>query len=185
MQKILRFVSATILTIFLSLPCAFAQVPTQENMAGGREEMTLKEEAVVMPASTETPKQAVVEPVKKAKKNEAPQVLLPEAKDTKMAKRVEKAKKILNSRIGKWAVKRVAIKAERKAFKQAKKNPKLNPEELKKQYALSGNMRIAAILGIIGIILTLIDFGGDSNIFQVIGIILIVIALVLLLLELI
>jgi hypothetical protein len=170
MQKILRFVSATLLTIFVGAQLVFAQSPVQENMAGGREENTPKDE-IATSIPSESPKQAVV---------------VAGQKDAKTAKRVEKAKKILNSRIGKWAVKRVAIKAERKALKYAKKNPKLNPEDLKKQYALSGNMRIAAILGIVGIILTLIDLDGkNSNIFQVIGIILIVIALVLLLLEII
>jgi hypothetical protein len=182
MRKLLRLVSFTTLALVLGAQFALAQTP-QEASAGAREELPLTDAPATV-VMVETPKaSSPTEQPKVAKAVQKPTA----TQQAKLDKKIQKAQKILNSRIGKWAVKRVAAKAERYAMKQAKKNPKLSPEDInkiKEAKKLSGNLRIAAILGIIGLILTLIDIGGN-NILQVIGIILIVIALVLVLIELI
>lgn len=181
MRKLLRFVSATTLALVLGAQFALAQTSIEAS-AGVREELPLTDAPATV-AVVETPKASL--PTEQPKVAVTKTVQKPTAtQQAKLDKKIQKAQKILNSRIGKWAVKRVAAKAERYALKQAQKNPKLSPEDInkiKEAKKLSGNLRIAAILGIIGIILTLLF----NDIIAVIGLILIVIALVLLLIELI
>lgn len=185
MQKILRFVSASALALVLSTQINFGQT-TPEAQAGMRDEATIFD--LPTPA---TPEKPVVEE-KKEKALPVANVETPvqafqkqfQAQHPKMAKKMEKAERFLNSKVGKWVIKRAMAKAERKALRQAKKHPELaavSPDKLKEAKKLSGNLRIAAILAIVGVILTLLG----ENILTTIGLILIVIALVLLLIELI
>jgi hypothetical protein len=181
MRKLLRFVSATTLALVLGAQFALAQTPNEAS-AGAREELPLIDAPATV-AVVETPKASL--PTEQPKMAVTKTVQKPTAaQQAKLDKRIQKATKILNSRVGKWAVKRVAAKAERYAMKQAKQNPKLSPEDInkiKEAKKLSGNLRIAAILAIIGIILGLLF----DDVLALIGLILIVIALVLVLIELI
>ncbi|MCU0447431.1 MAG: hypothetical protein MUE85_21245 [Microscillaceae bacterium] len=105
----------------------------------------------------------------------------------KQIRRAEKVEKILNSKVGQWVVKRALIKAEKKQLRQELKQHKGNKQAqqvLKEQStnrikALSNNLRMALIFGIVGLILFLIP----GSIFAVLGTIAIIIALVFLLLE--
>lgn len=177
MQKILRFVSLTTLTLFLSLQFSFAQTPA-EALAGMRDEDALLD----LPTPTK-----VENPTLAEEKKETPVQAFQkqfQAQNPKLAKKMEKAQRFLDSKVGKWVIKRAMAKAERKALRKAKKHPEqaqIAPDKLKETKKLSGNLRIAAILAIVGILWTLI-VPGDL---RWLGTILIVIALVLLLLELI
>ncbi len=98
-----------------------------------------------------------------------------------------KFEKVASSRTGKWIIKKLAtaqlkkeLRKELRKVKGDKEAEKLLREKYtKKQQKLSGNLRYAAIFGIVGIILTFVN----NDVIRVIGIICIIIALVFLLLE--
>jgi hypothetical protein len=113
----------------------------------------------------------------------------------KATQNITKAQRFLESKVGQWVIKRMLVKAEKKSLrkelrqhkgdeatqKTLREKSKQNLNRIKTDNAvskLSGNLRIAAILGIIGLILTFLP-----NPLNWIGIVLIVIALVLVLLE--
>ena len=181
MQKFLRFVSASALALVLSTQINFAQT-TPEAQAGMRDEVSVFDLPTL--ATVEKP---VAEEKKEIKPTETPVQTFQkqiQIQSPKMAKRMAKAQRFLDSKVGTWIIKRAVAKAERKALRQAKKHPelaKVSPDKIKEAQKISGNMRIAAILGIIGIILTLL---GEPTL-RTIGLILIVVALVFLLIELI
>jgi hypothetical protein len=108
-------------------------------------------------------------------------------KTAKEIRRAEKVEKFLNSKVGQWVVKRALIKAEKKQLRQELKKHKgdqaaqrvLKEKSTNKIKALSNNLRMALIFGIVGLILFLIP----GSIFAVLGTIAIIIALVFLLLE--
>lgn len=99
----------------------------------------------------------------------------------------KKAEKIASSKTGQWLIKKLAKAQLRKEFRKELRKVKGNKqaEQLlrekyaKKQAKLSGNLRIAVIVGIIGVILTLLP----SDVLRLIGIICIIVALVFLLLH--
>ncbi len=181
MQKILRVVGNTALALIFGAQFALAQNPV-ESAAGVPDETVLKDSPI---------EKLITEPIEKPieKPTEAPvQVFQKTFKNPLMAKQAAKINKFFHSKAGKWVLKRSLAKADRKAIRQAKKNPdmaKKAPDELKHSKKLSGNLRIAAILGIIGIILTLIPWGNNFGLLNYIGVILIVIALIFILLEII
>lgn len=183
LQKTLRFVSTTVLAVVFGAHFALAQAPT-EALAGMPEEALLQDAPAPSPSIAETIKTEATLPIEKP--TEAPiQIFQKSIKSPLVAKQVAKVEKFLNSKVGKWIVKRSIAKAERKALRQAKKHPelaqKISPDKVKEAKRLSGNLRTAAILGIVGIILTLLP--SKENILALIGIILIIIALVFVLLE--
>lgn len=103
----------------------------------------------------------------------------------KEQRKAEKMEKFLNSKVGQWLIKKAVIKAENKKFRQELKKHKgdkqaqriLREKHQDNVNKLSGNLRLAVIFGIIGIILSLIP-----GIWWL-GTICIIIALVFLLLE--
>jgi hypothetical protein len=108
-------------------------------------------------------------------------------KTAKEIRRAEKVEKFLKSKVGQWVVKRAIVKAEKKQLRQELKKHKgdkqaqriLKENSTNKVKALSNNLRMAIIFGIVGLILFLLP----GSIFWVLGTIAIIIALVFLLLE--
>jgi|GEM_PF-3150957 len=171
MQKVLSFMSITAFMLLFGMQISMAQSPT-ESLAGMNDEAVLED----------APSIAIVEKVAPLPTETPIQLFEKQMQNPIVAEQVAKVNKFLNSKVGKWVVKRAIAKAERKSIRKAKKNPDfVAPDKGKETQKLSGNMRIAAILGIIGIICTIV--GNDT--IRLIGLVLILIALILLLIELI
>jgi hypothetical protein len=165
MQKIMRFVGATALTWVLSLQISYAQAPT-ESQAG------MKDEEILLDLPTPAP---IV-----AEEKERPAQVFQkqmQAQHPAWAKKMEKATRFLDSKIGNWVLKRTMAKAEQKAIRKAKKHP----DKLQEAQKISRNMRIIAVLGITGVVLSLFF----KKTLRIIGIVLMVAALVFLIIELI
>ncbi|WP_299460884.1 hypothetical protein [uncultured Microscilla sp.] len=99
-------------------------------------------------------------------------------------RKIKRAQKFLNSRVGKWLIKRSVKKAEKRKkryLKKAAKAEKKGNKRLQEKYerkALSGNMKIGVILILVGLILSFLP------VLNIIGWILIVVGLVFILLAL-
>lgn len=108
----------------------------------------------------------------------------------KEIKQERKLKKLLNSKLGKWLMKKAYIKSKNKELRKQMKNfqgskaekrayKKEQKKILKDEAAeLSGNMRIGAILIIIGLLLSFIP------VIRVLGVIFVVAGLIFILLDL-
>lgn len=106
----------------------------------------------------------------------------------KKARKMERAKKFLNSKTGKWLVKRAIKKAEKKRLRQELKKVKgdkeakriLKEESEQRAKMMNSNIRLGLILLLVGIILTLLP----GSIFALLGTIVIIIGLVFIILGL-
>lgn len=107
-------------------------------------------------------------------------------------RRLQKAQKFLNTKLGQWLLKKAIKKAEKKRLKKELKNA--TPEQAKilreqseeRVKALSGNTRTAAIIAIVGLVLILLGtLLKDGNILSIVGGILIIVALIVWLLDMI
>lgn len=112
--------------------------------------------------------------------------------EKKAIRQQKRAEKFLNSKLGQWYLKYTIKKAEKKRLKKELKNA--TPEQAKilreqseqRVKALSGNMRTAVIIAVIGLILIVLgQIIKDGGIFYILGSIALLIALIIAILELI
>lgn len=117
-------------------------------------------------------------------------------KSIRKQKLQKKVERFLDSKFGKWILKRAAVKAKRKEYRQELKNAPRDKETrkaLKNKFkedkikakndmaSLTGNMRLGIIIALIGVILVILP----SDPLRIIGTIMVVVGLVLILLDLI
>ncbi|GAB4400599.1 MAG: hypothetical protein OHK0053_22340 [Microscillaceae bacterium] len=113
--------------------------------------------------------------------------------DQKVAKKMERAERFLNSRLGQWLVKKMAIKAENKKFRQqyralkgqteAQAQLKANHQaEVDKIKALNSDVRLGIIIGAIGLIVIIIAGAVGSSLLGALGAIALVVGLVFIIL---
>ncbi len=188
----------TLIVFFLAIPFAKAQdagaeMRHENKMIGeiSLRKMTEMQKIEILPAQKiELPKVAILS-LEGGTKNEFAQkiqLFAPNKQLSKTQMRLQqKVEKVASSKTGQWLIKKLAkmqLKKElRKELRKVKGNKVaeqiLREKYAKKQMALSGNLKIAVILGIIGVILTLLP----SETLQLLGIICIIVALVFLLLH--